>query len=322
MQQLQSLVADDMTRVNTVILDSVNQNVPLISTITNHIVQSGGKRLRPSLTLACMRLLDAQETRHIPLAAAVELIHTATLLHDDVVDESTMRRGLETANSIWSNQASVLVGDFLFSRAFQLMVSDGSLEVLGLLSNASAIIAQGEVKQLMVTGNLNTTQDTYLDVIQSKTAALFSAACEIAPVITEDTERRVAFASFGRNLGIAFQLVDDALDYSAKQATLGKTIGDDLREGKITLPVIEAYQHGTSQQRQFWERVMGEQDDQAQDLDTAIGYITEHRAIETTMTLAKDYAAHAEQALYDINGNATAMRALKECIAFCVNRDV
>jgi octaprenyl-diphosphate synthase len=322
LKALQHITHDAMEKVNAVVIASAAQPVPLITDITHHIVKSGGKRLRPVLTIACAQLLDYEGERHIPLAAAVELIHTATLLHDDVVDESTMRRGLKTANAVWSNQASVLVGDFLLSRAFQLMVADGSLDVLKLLSDASATISQGEVKQLMASGELETTRETYLDIIYSKTAVLFSAACEIASIIHEKSDARTPLRIFGSSLGIAFQLVDDALDYAANEETLGKAVGDDLREGKMTLPVIDAYKQGNTQERAFWKRVVGEGDYRDEDVAEAIAIISRYGTIESTLDLAKDYAAQAASALEAVNGNASVTSALHDCIAFCTARTV
>jgi len=250
---LSDLVGQDLTRVNKVVLRRLESRVALIPQLAGHIIASGGKRLRPMLTLATARMCGYEGDRHINLAATVEFIHTATLLHDDVVDESDLRRGKATANSVWGNDASVLVGDFLFSRAFQLMVDDGDLRVLEILSGASAVIAEGEVLQLMTTNDTETTEDAYLRVISAKTAALFAAACQIGAVVCERPRaEEEALLSFGRNLGIAFQLVDDALDYSARQMTLGKTVGDDFREGKMSLPVILAFARGSESERAFW----------------------------------------------------------------------
>lgn len=321
MDRLKSLTAQELEKVNQVILNTVaKQQVPLITQVTHHIIQSGGKRLRPTLTLACAQLIGYDGEQHIGLAATVELIHTATLLHDDVVDESTMRRGLETANHVWSNQTSVLVGDFLLSRAFQLMVSHGSLPVLKLLSDASATISSGEVKQLMVTGNLETQEADYLDVIESKTATLFEAACAIAPLLTGQDVLREPFARFGRCLGIAFQLVDDALDYSATQEQLGKRVGDDLREGKITLPVIHAYKHGTAKERQFWQRVIGEGVFHDTDVSEAVAILNRHQAIEITLERARSYTEEARHALHTIKGANAPAAALEECLDFCLAR--
>lgn len=323
LSSLHDCTSDAMEHVNQVIIDSANQHVPLITNIAQHIVKAGGKRLRPTLTIACARLLGYNKGyRHINLAAAVELIHTATLLHDDVVDESTMRRGYDTANAIWSNQASVLVGDYLLSRAFQLMVADGSLDVLKILSDASATISQGEVLQLSAAGDVHTSKEVYLKIIHAKTAALFSAACEVAAFLGDQPHQQQYLQDFGTYLGIAFQLVDDALDYSATQATLGKTIGDDLREAKMTLPVILAYDHANAAQKRFWERVIGEQDMQNGDLEEAISYIEHVDGIQQTLDLAKEYTKKASYAIEQTGGDMNIIHALQDCLAFCVNRDV
>jgi octaprenyl-diphosphate synthase len=317
---LQTLTRAEMERVNATVIATATQPVPLITDITHHIVKSGGKRLRPVLTLACAKLLGYEGERHINLAAAVELIHTATLLHDDVVDESTLRRGEETANAIWSNQASVLVGDFLLSRAFQLMVADGSLEVLKLLSDASAVISQGEVKQLMAAGDVTTTRETYLEIITSKTAVLFAAACEIAPILCNRPDLREAFHQFGTALGIAFQLVDDALDYSATTDALGKAVGDDLREGKMTLPVIEAYAKANREEQSFWQRVFDEGGVQDKDVAHAVALLTKHGALTLTLNAAQTYIDDASHILTNLRGDAALTAALQECLAFCIAR--
>ena len=242
LEQLTALTRDDLQAVNAIILEHMRSEVPLIPQLASHVIAAGGKRLRPMLTLASAQLCSYRGRRQLGLAACVEFIHTATLLHDDVVDESDLRRGLATANTLWGNKPSVLVGDFLFSRAFQLMVLDGSLEVLKILSDASAIIAEGEVAQLITANDTETTEADYLRVIGDKTAALFDAACRIGAVVGERSEaEQEALGRYGRTFGIAFQLVDDVLDYVANQAALGKAVGDDFREGKITLPVVLAF---------------------------------------------------------------------------------
>jgi octaprenyl-diphosphate synthase len=256
--------------------------------------------LRPLLTLAAARMCGygGAGRRHINLAACVEFIHTATLLHDDVVDESVMRRGLASANAIFGNKASVLVGDFLFARAFELMVEDGSLHVLAILSRAAATIAEGEVAQLATQNDLSTTEDQYLDVVRGKTAALFAAACRIGAVVAGRSEgEELALADYGLNLGIAFQLVDDALDYAADQATLGKTVGDDFREGKITLPVLLAYGAADSAERAFWERTVVETAQQTGDLEQAVRLIGRRGAIPATLARAQAFIAVAKSAL-------------------------
>lgn len=308
-----------MVRVNAVIFDSVTQDVPLINDIARHIIAAGGKRLRPALTIACAMLCGYEGERHINLAAAVELIHTATLLHDDVVDESTLRRGGQTANAIWSNQASVLVGDFLLSRAFQLMVSDGSLEVLRILSDASATISQGEVMQLMAANDPSTTEARYLQVIAAKTATLFEAACQLGGVIVAQPQKQQALAIFGHHLGMAFQLVDDALDYSADQETLGKAVGDDFREGKITLPVLVAYHAGDAEEKAFWQRVLEAQDQREGDLQHAMALLDAHGAIKATVARAASYCEHARAAL-EIFPASALKSALTDTLDFCIQR--
>lgn len=320
LESLQRLVADDLMQVNQVILDKArNHHVTLISDLAAHVIHSGGKRLRPALTLACARLCGYEGARHVYLAASVEFIHTATLLHDDVVDESKLRRGLATANDIWGNKSSVLVGDFLFSRAFQLMVADGSLDVLRILSDASATISQGEVQQLMTTSDPNTTEETYLEVIGAKTAALFAAACELGAVVSEQPDKQETLRDFGLNLGIAFQLVDDTLDYSAEQQTLGKTVGDDFREGKMTLPVILAYQHGTADDKAFFERTLSDLNQQDGDLEQALSIIARTGSLQATMERAGAFAEKARACLRLFPAGPT-RAALEEAVDFCVSR--
>ena len=320
LDRLVALTSEDLQAVNRIILDQMQSEVELIPRLAGHIVAAGGKRLRPLLTLASARLCDYRGARHLALAACVEFIHTATLLHDDVVDDSGLRRGLATANAIWGNKASVLVGDFLFSRAFQLMVADGSLDVLRILSDASAVIAEGEVLQLMTSNDTETTEDRYLQVITRKTAALFSAACRIGPVVAERPEREeLAMERFGRCFGIAFQLVDDILDYSAREAELGKTVGDDFRDGKMTLPVVLAFQRGTEDERAFWRRCLEEQEQNDDDLDLALGLLERHDALADSMARARHYGAEAREAL-DLFPESEAKRALAEAIEFCIGR--
>src|SRR5881398_2312746 len=270
------LVASDMNMVNAVILDRMQSDIPLIPELAGHLIAGGGKRMRPMLTLASARLLDYSGSRHHKLAAAVEFIHTATLLHDDVVDGSGLRRGKRTANLIWGNPASVLVGDFLFSRAFELMVEDGSLKVLRILSHASAVIAEGEVEQLTAQRQIDTDEDHYLEIISAKTAALFAAACRVSPVVAEAGEdAEFALECYGKNLGIAFQLSDDVIDYASDAATMGKGVGDDFRDGKMTLPVILAYARGGEQDRAFWRSAIGGERTADEDLDHATHLLSE-----------------------------------------------
>src|SRR3954470_16880325 len=277
---MMALVAADMNGVNAVILERMQSNVALIPELAGHLIAGGGKRMRPMLTIACGTLLGYPGTRHHKLAAAVEFIHTATLLHDDVVDGSGMRRGKRTANLIWGNPASVLVGDFLFSRAFELMVEDGSLKVLRILSHASAVIAEGEVEQLTAQRQIDTDEELYLEIISAKTAALFAAACRVAPVIAEASEdSEVALECYGRNLGIAFQLTDDVIDYASDEATMGKDTGDDFRDGKVTLPVILAHARADPEDRKFWREAMEGRRTSDEDLARATQLLRETNAI-------------------------------------------
>ena len=320
LDRLQSLVAGDLTKVNQVIVGRMGSQVPLIPQLAGHIIAAGGKRLRPLLTLAAARLCGYAGERHIDLAACVEFIHTATLLHDDVVDGSDLRRGNATANVLWGNQASVLVGDFLFSRSFQLMVEDGSLDVLRILANASAVIAEGEVMQLETANNTETTEDAYLEVISAKTAALFAAACRIGAVVADRPKaEETALDSYGKNLGIAFQLVDDTLDYSARQATLGKTIGDDFREGKVTLPVVLAFRRGDQDERAFWRRCIEDGVQQDGDLERALELMQRHHALADTVERARHYGAMARDAL-GIFPESEVKAALVDIIDFCIER--
>src|SRR6187431_429651 len=259
-----------MDRVNATILSRTGSDVTMIPEVANHLINSGGKRLRPMLTLAMARLAGYGGDGHVKLAAAVEFMHTATLLHDDVVDESEMRRGRLAARMLWGNEASVLVGDFLLGQAFKMMVEVGSLRALDILSSAAAVIAEGEVMQLGAAKNTATTEDEYLAVIRAKTAELFAAACEVGPVLTQRPKAEAAACrSFGMNLGIAFQLVDDALDYGGKAAKLGKNVGDDFREGKITLPVVLSFRRGNDEERAFWIKALERGEIGANDLDHA-----------------------------------------------------
>src|SRR5512136_3470084 len=255
--ELVALVAPDMERVNSTILSRTGSEVAMIPEVANHLISSGGKRLRPMLTLAMARLGGYSGDGHVKLAAAVEFMHTATLLHDDVVDESDMRRGKVAARMLWGNEASVLVGDFLLGQAFRMMVEVGSLRALEILSSAAATIAEGEVMQLAAAKNTATTEDEYLAVVRGKTAELFAAACEVGPVLcARPRDEEAACRSFGMNLGITFQLVDDVLDYGGAAAKLGKNVGDDFREGKITLPVVLAFRRGGDAEREFWRRTL------------------------------------------------------------------
>lgn len=317
---LKQLVATDLTRVNHVITEQVQSDVPLIAQVASHLIAAGGKRLRPSLTLAASRLCGYTGDRHIRLAACVEFIHTATLLHDDVVDESSLRRGEATANAVWGNKSSVLVGDFLLSRAFQLMVADGSLDVLKVLSDAAAIIAAGEVQQLMASHDLSTSQATYESIIGAKTAALFAAACEIGALVAGKAAWRAPLRNYGYALGMTFQLVDDALDYAADEKTLGKAIGDDFRDGKVTMPVLLAYQHASVDEKTFWERCIEAGDDlTAADLANANRLLQKHRAFDATLARAETFCKNALDALEGLP-ECLAKTALVEAARFSLNR--
>ncbi len=318
------LVEDDLLACNRTIVARMESPVALIPQLAAHLVAAGGKRLRPLLTLGSARLCGyppaAGGSRHVSLAACVEFIHTATLLHDDVVDESTLRRGLASANAVFGNKASVLVGDFLFARAFELMVEDGSLRVLGILSRAAATIAEGEVLQLVTQNDLSTSEDRYLDVVRGKTAALFEAACQVGAVVGErPAAEEAALARYGLNLGIAFQLVDDALDYAADQARLGKTVGDDFREGKITLPVLVAYERADAAERDFWSRTIEAGQQGEADLPRALGLIAAAGAIEATLGRAAGFAALAQEALCAFP-DGKLRQALHEVAEYAVRR--
>jgi octaprenyl-diphosphate synthase len=317
---LLALTASGLTAVNHVVIDRMQSPVALIPELAGHLIAGGGKRLRPMLTLGCAELLEYAGTRHHKLAASVEFIHTATLLHDDVVDASGLRRGKATANRLWGNPASVLVGDFLFSRSFELMVEDGSLKVLKILSSAAAIIAEGEVAQLTAQRDVETTEDRYLEIITAKTAALFAAACQIAAVVAErDSTVEAALEAYGRNLGIAFQLVDDAIDYVSDADTMGKDTGDDFRDGKITLPVILAYARGSESEREFWRAAMTGRSAGDADLAEASRLLAKTNAIADTLARARHYGARAIDALAGFP-NGPARAALTETVEFAIAR--
>jgi len=317
---LTTLVADDMRAVNELVVQRMHSPVAMIPQLAGHIVAAGGKRLRPLLTLASARMCGYAGRRHIALAACVEFIHTATLLHDDVVDESDLRRGLASANAVWGNKASVLVGDFLLSRSFELMVEDGSLSVLSILSRASSLIAEGEVMQLITQNDTETGETQYQEVIKAKTAQLFAAACRIGAIIAARPKvEEDALETFGMNLGIAFQLTDDVLDYSAKQMALGKTVGDDFREGKITLPVILAFRRGDEAERAFWRRTLETLDQRQGDLERAVDLMKKHKALADTVERARHYGAIARDGL-GIFADGPEKSALVEIIDFCIER--
>ena len=297
-ERLAALVGDDLQAVDTVIHGRMTSQTALIPQVAAHLVDSGGKRLRPLITLAAARQYGYGGKEHLKLAAAVEFIHTATLLHDDVVDESVLRRGRPAANTVWGNKPSVLVGDFLFSRAFQLMVETGAPQVLGVLANASAVIAEGEVMQLRSSKNLAVGEADYLKVITAKTAALFAAAAEAGAMIAgADAAHARAMHAYGHNLGIAFQLVDDALDYSGRQAVMGKTVGDDFRECKVTLPIILSLVNASEEERRFWRKTIEVGVQEEGDLSRAIEFLERGGALAATVERARRYAREAREAL-------------------------
>lgn len=300
-ERLAAALADDMAAVNDMISARMaSEHAPRIPEVTAHLVEAGGKRLRPMLTLAAARLCGYDGPYHVHLAATVEFIHTATLLHDDVVDESDQRRGRPTANLLWDNQSSVLVGDYLFSRSFQLMVETGSLRVLDILANASATIAEGEVLQLTAAADLATTEEIYFKVVRGKTAALFSAAMQVGGVIADADEDKVkALFAYGDALGISFQIVDDLLDYGGTDA-IGKNVGDDFRERKLTLPVIRAIAAGDADERTFWKRTIGKGQQDDGDLDRAMSILARHGAMRSTRDTALEWAEKAKAALAPI----------------------
>ncbi len=315
-----SLTATAMNSVNQIILERMQSEIPLIPALAGHLISGGGKRMRPMLTLASAELVGYQGARHHKLAAAVEFIHTATLLHDDVVDGSETRRGREAANIVFGNPATVLVGDFLFSRAFELMVEDGSLRVLKILSSASAVIAQGEVDQLVAQRRIETSEERYLHIIGAKTAALFAAASRIAAVVAEcgEAEER-ALDDYGRNLGIAFQLIDDALDYDSEEHQMGKDRGDDFREGKMTLPVILAFARGSDEERRFWRDAVAGFANEEAELARAVELIRKHEALADTRGRARHFAQRACDAL-SIFPACNARAAMTEAARFAVSR--
>jgi octaprenyl-diphosphate synthase len=319
-ERLVGLVADDMEKVNRTILSRTGSDVTMIPEVANHLISSGGKRLRPILTLASAGLCGYRDEGHIKLAAAVEFMHTATLLHDDVVDESDLRRGKAAARVLWGNEASVLVGDFLLGQAFKMMVEVGSLPCLDVLSTAATVIAEGEVMQLSAAKDTATSEDAYLAVIRAKTAALFSAACEVGPILAGRGKAEIeACRGYGANLGIAFQLIDDALDYGGSAAKLGKNVGDDFREGKITLPVVLSFRRGSTEDREFWRRTLERAEIGDGDLETALALMKKHRALEDTVERARHYGAMARDAL-ELFSPSPWKHALRDAVDFAVQR--
>lgn len=312
---LTGLLAGDMKAVNAMILERLASDVPLIPELAGHLIAAGGKRIRPMMTLAGARI--AGGTPHaIGLATAVEFIHSATLLHDDVIDQSHLRRGRDTANALWGNEASVLVGDFLFARAFELMVEAGDIAVLGQLANASAQITEGEIKQMTIAGQPDTARADYLDVITGKTAVLFAAAAAAGARLAGANNNDITVMyDYGMQLGLAFQIMDDAMDYAVSSSTMGKNVGDDFTDQKITLPVILAWQDGDANDRKFWQRTMGDGDFADGDLAMAQAILTRHDALNRSITIAGDYANAAIDALSRLSSTSADQAELISALA-------
>lgn len=319
-ERLAALAYDDMRRVDALILERLDSHVALIPELSRYLIEAGGKRVRPMITVAAANMLGPCEQPPVLLAAAVEFIHTATLLHDDVVDESGMRRGKVAANLVWSNASSVLVGDFLFARSFSLMVEAGSMKALGVLSAAASTIAEGEVRQLSAVKDLGVSVETYMEIIDAKTAALFAAAAEVAGIVAgRPLAEEEALRTYGRELGLAFQLVDDALDYGGAASKLGKSVGDDFREGKVTLPVALCLQAASGDEAAFWQRTIAETDQREGDFEQALAYISRHGSLRATLDQARDHARRAREALEIFPDNAW-RRALGDLADFVVER--
>lgn len=318
-ERLALLLAEDLTAVDAIIHDRMQSPVGVIPNLAAHLVDAGGKRIRPLITLAAARLLGGGGDGARKLAAAVEFIHSATLLHDDVVDESSMRRGKKSANVVWGNASSVLVGDFLFARSFNLMVETGDIQVLDILARAASVIAEGEVMQLAAANDAETSRERYMEIIAAKTAALFAAAARSGAVAAGRPGAEAnALETFGRELGLAFQLVDDALDYGGLTHAMGKNTGDDFKEGKVTLPVVFAREAGDEAERAFWRRVMGG-DRQDDDFHRAVALMRRHNAMGQTIDAARAHAESARAALLTLPDNAY-RDALADLPDFVVDR--
>ena len=316
---IQKIVNKDLIEVNNIIINEIGTEVPLINDLSKHILASGGKRIRPIITLLTSSLCNYKGKNHLALAASVEFIHTATLLHDDVIDESKMRRGVATANDIFGNKTSVLVGDFLFSRAFELMVANSPIQVLEILSKASTTIAQGEVLQLSTINDCSTSKDMYMKIIKNKTASLFSAASEISAVLSKkEVQIQRALKKYGEKLGIAFQLVDDALDYTGTK-TLGKKVGDDFKEGKMTLPAIISISQSNDKEKIFWKKAIENLDQSDSDFNKAIELINKYNGIESTIDMAREYCIEAIESL-DIFPRSQTKLALESLAYLAINR--
>ena len=321
LHNLKKLIKKEFNETDKLIKKQINSDVNRIPKLSKHIIDLGGKRLRPMLTISCAKMLKIRNKNHIKLAAAVELLHTATLLHDDVVDESVYRRGEKTSHTLWDNKSSILVGDFLLGRAFQLMVETNSIECLSILSKAAAIIAEGEVLQLVETNNINIKETNYIKIIESKTAALFSSACEVGGVVSgANKSQKKKLFNFGKNLGTAFQLTDDALDYEGSSSKMGKSNGDDFYDGKITLPVILALKNADKQEKDFWEKTFNKKVRNKTDLRIAKKIIKDKDTINQTHKLANKYGEKAKNIMEDFESNPV-RNALIDLVDFSLIRN-
>ena len=318
---LQRFVVNDLKKVDILIKEKIKNEIDYIPEVAGHLVKAGGKRIRPMLCLACARLCDYKGTKHIILSACIEFIHTATLLHDDVIDESKKRRGLKTANNIWGNKSSVLVGDFLLSKSFELMTEVENIDVLKILSKTSSIIIEGEISQMLSNRNMATTEDEYLEIIKSKTSHLFSTASKINSYLIEcSDERKNALDSFGMNLGTAFQLIDDLLDYKATENDFGKMTGDDFKEGKMTLPIILALRRSNKIENNFWRKTIQDGQISPGDFQKACSILKKRKILNDIHIRAKHYGAIAKDAL-GIFDNSKEKKILLELVDFTINRN-
>ena len=320
-EQIISPIKGELTLVDEIIKQGIQSHMPLIAELASHLLFNGGKRIRPSLTIFSTKLFNHQENRHLKLAACIEFLHSATLLHDDVVDEGLLRRGKKTTNIIWGNKASVLVGDFLLSRAFELMVSDGSIEILKTLSNTASIIAEGEILELTASGDIEMSEAIYLEIIKSKTAQLFSSACEVGAIVSDQSNKeRDALKNFGLNLGNAFQIIDDILDYTSNnKRQFGKNIGSDFKSGKMSLPVIIAYNRGSEKEKAFWHKTIKEKKQTSGDLKKAIKIMNLRNAIQDSIKRPEFFASLATDSL-KIFPDSFEKQALLKMVNFSVKR--
>lgn len=318
---IKNLVQQDLESMDLVIEEKLLEKDSLIQSITHHIISSGGKRLRPILTILCAKLFDYNKNNHINLAASVEFIHIATLLHDDVVDHSSLRRGVATANKNWDNKSSILVGDFLFSQAFVLLSENNDINIIQILSKAASIIAEGEIKQLSSVSNLNLSIDNYLQVISAKTAELFAASCQVgAAVAGQNKILQLAMYNFGLNLGIAFQIMDDLLDYIAEGVALGKNIGEDFYEGKVTLPIIIAYELSVDNEKKFWEKVISSPVKSEKDFKIALDIFDKYNVVDKCLKMAEEFTNKARDNINIVPDNCIKV-ALIEVLDFSINRE-